>query len=65
MAIHIENLKNYILSDSDNSKVHSIPFKINADCDAKVTKYFESSIKTDEDKSKISNVKDKTLIELL
>ncbi|KAJ3662316.1 hypothetical protein Zmor_006671 [Zophobas morio] len=51
MAIHIENVKNYILNSSDDAKVQSIPFKISADCDAKVSKYFESSIKFEDDKS--------------
>ena len=52
MAIHIENVKNYILNSSDDAKVQSIPFKISADCDAKVSKYFESSIKFEDDKSR-------------
>ncbi|RZC41835.1 RNase H2 suC domain containing protein [Asbolus verrucosus] len=51
MAIHILHGKSYILLIPKETKIHSVPFKIHADCDAKVSKYFESSIKVEEDKT--------------
>ncbi|KAJ8929290.1 hypothetical protein NQ314_018045, partial [Rhamnusium bicolor] len=36
---------------SKNSNIQSVPFKIHADCDAKVAKYFDNYVKTTEDKT--------------
>ncbi|XP_030749099.1 ribonuclease H2 subunit C [Sitophilus oryzae] len=47
MAIHIYSGKNHILHKLQNSRVQSIPFKILADCDTPVSKYFEPYIKSE------------------
>ncbi|EEZ99790.1 Ribonuclease H2 subunit C-like Protein [Tribolium castaneum] len=51
MAIHIDNIRNYILKQENNSKVQSMPFRILADCDAPVSKYFETGVKVQEDET--------------
>ncbi|XP_066256044.1 ribonuclease H2 subunit C [Euwallacea similis] len=48
MAIHIQSGKNNFNLNLKNCKVHSIPSKIHADCDAPVSSYFESNVKTGE-----------------
>lgn len=49
MAIHIQSGKNNINSNKLQTKIHSVPFKIHADCDAKVSAYFENTITKDDD----------------
>lgn len=56
MAIHIQSGKNKIKADL-NAKVQSMPFKIQADCDAPVTKYFDSYVKTNENGGKSLKLK--------
>lgn len=51
MAIHIQSGKNQIKADL-SAKVQSMPFKIQADCDAPVTKYFDSYVSTNENGGK-------------
>ncbi|KAJ8982381.1 hypothetical protein NQ317_005475 [Molorchus minor] len=43
-TIHIQNGKNADYS-VQNSRIQSVPFKIYADCDAKVSKYFDNYVK--------------------
>lgn len=52
MAIHIHNSKNKPKSHL-TTKVQSIPFKIQADSDAKVEKYFDSYVSTGDDGGKV------------
>ncbi|XP_022902120.2 ribonuclease H2 subunit C isoform X1 [Onthophagus taurus] len=47
MVIHI-NAKVGLVTDVINSQVQSVPFKIHADHDAKITKYFNNYVKTKE-----------------
>lgn len=47
MAIHIQSGKNSV-KWSSKTKVQSVPFRIHADCDAKVSEYFDSCVKRDE-----------------
>lgn len=51
MAIHIQTGKHNIQQEVVQSKIQSLPFKIHADCDANIKKYFESYVKEGEDKS--------------
>ncbi|KAL1518195.1 hypothetical protein ABEB36_001856 [Hypothenemus hampei] len=48
MAIRIQSGKNNILTNSSNSTVQSVPFKIDADCDAPVRKYFQPFVQKTE-----------------
>lgn len=52
-TIHIQTGKNGIDHNYKNSNIQSVPFKIHADCDAKVTDYFDKYIKTKKDGSKL------------
>lgn len=45
MAIHIQTGKSKLAVEQRNVKVQYMPFKIHADCDAKVDKYFNCSIR--------------------
>ncbi|XP_060519243.1 ribonuclease H2 subunit C [Cylas formicarius] len=45
MAIHIQSGKNSLDCSIKHSKVHSVPFRIHADCDAPVSRYFEPYVK--------------------
>ncbi|XP_018579490.1 uncharacterized protein LOC108917412 [Anoplophora glabripennis] len=47
-TIHIQSGKNNIDHSLKYSNIQSVPFKIHADCDAKVTKYFDKYVKTQE-----------------
>nr|CAI5845591.1 unnamed protein product [Callosobruchus analis] len=51
-TIHIQPKTQFA---KENSKLQSMPFKVHADCDAKVEQYFNNYIKTTEDSSKLSN----------
>ncbi|KAJ8959366.1 hypothetical protein NQ318_022052 [Aromia moschata] len=48
-TIHIQGGTNVTDYCRKNSKIQSVPFKIHADCDAKVTKYFDDYVKTNND----------------
>lgn len=52
MAIHIQSGKNNLDCNLKNSKVQSVPFKIQADCDAPVSTYFEPYVRTVENEGK-------------
>ncbi|XP_057661800.1 ribonuclease H2 subunit C isoform X1 [Diorhabda carinulata] len=45
-TIHINSGKNNLDCNKKTSNVQSLPFKIHADCDAKVERYFNSNIST-------------------
>lgn len=53
-TIHLQTGKNEIKSNKKNIKVQSMPFKILADCDAKVSNYFDKYVKCDENSLKAS-----------
>lgn len=46
-TIHLQSGKNTIKCNS-KAKVQSVPFRIHADCDAKVKEYFDDYVKTEE-----------------
>ncbi|XP_050296686.1 uncharacterized protein LOC126736392 isoform X2 [Anthonomus grandis grandis] len=46
MAIHIYSGKNNLDQNFKNSRIQSVPFKIQADCDAPVSSYFEPYVRT-------------------
>ncbi|KAB0792719.1 hypothetical protein PPYR_14678 [Photinus pyralis] len=48
MAIHIQGGKD-IAKSSIEENIQSMPFKISADCDAKVSTYFKPLVKVNED----------------
>ncbi|CAH0546180.1 unnamed protein product [Brassicogethes aeneus] len=48
-TIHIQSGKNNIESNKNDSKVHSVPFTIHAECDAQVDKYFETGVKKNQE----------------
>lgn len=52
MAIHLQTGKNTLQVESKEVKIHYLPFKIHADCDAKVDKYFNPYIKKQANGSK-------------
>lgn len=56
MAIHIQSGKNKIKADL-TAKVQSMPFKLQADCDAHVRMYFDNFVDTDENGGKSLKVK--------
>lgn len=52
MAIHIQSGKEKIKTNL-KAKVQSLPFKIEADCDAQVKNYFDKHVKKDEDDGRL------------
>lgn len=54
-TIHVHSAKtDYNRENEKNSRVQSLPFNIQADCDAQVDKYFDQFVKTDEEGGKNS-----------
>ncbi|XP_025830483.1 ribonuclease H2 subunit C isoform X2 [Agrilus planipennis] len=54
MLVHILGGKNNLECSYRDSKIHSLPCKIHADCDAPVSKYFEPYVTSQEDVLKAS-----------
>ncbi|CAG9840404.1 unnamed protein product [Diabrotica balteata] len=54
-TIHIHSGKNNLDCKNQTSKIQSVPFKVHADCDAKVNKFFNNYIKTDENEQLTSS----------
>lgn len=47
-TVHIQSGKNELLCNRRKMKTQSMPFKIHADCDAKVSKFFDNYVKCDD-----------------
>lgn len=54
-TVHIQSGKNELKSNKKKIKVQSVPFKIHADCDAKVSKYFDNYVKCSDENNLVTS----------